>query len=277
VAVTFTAASASGGVAPVQLSCTRESGSPFAVGATTVQCTATDAAAQTTSCIFTVTVTAAIPRLSRTKFLAFGDSFTAGEVSFPTSRRLSDGLPIFQMAIVPSAAYPTQLTSLLRGRYTAQAASIEVTNGGSPGEWSEDGSKRLPGLMSTLRPEAVLLLHGVNELAALGPPGVTRAIAAIDLMAKEIRGRGARAFIATLPPTRAPGTRLVPNELVTSLNALIRRAASGEGAVLVDVNAALAADLTRYIGVDGRHPTEAGYQRIAQLFFDAIRNDLEIR
>jgi lysophospholipase L1-like esterase len=275
--VTFAAASAGGGVAPVQVSCTRQSGSPFAVGATTVQCTATDAAAQTTSCVFTVTVTAAIPRLSRTKFLAFGDSFTAGEVSFSTATRLSDGLPVFHMAIVPSAAYPTHLTSLLRGRYTAQATSIDVTNGGWPGEWSEDGLKRLPGLMSSLRPEAVLLLHGSNELAALGPPGVNRAIAAVDLMAKEIRGRGARAFIATVPPTRAPGTRLLPNELVTSLNALIRRTASGEGAVLVDVYAALATDTARYVGADGRHPTEAGYQRIAELFFDAIRSDLEIR
>jgi lysophospholipase L1-like esterase len=39
--------------------------------------------------------------------------------------------------------------------------------------------------------------------------------------------------------------------------------------------AALATDLTRYIGVDGLHPTEAGYQRMADEFFVRIRATLE--
>lgn len=202
---------------------------------------------------------------------------TAGEVTQPTvSPTSADNDPrLHRLVVVPSASYPTQLLSRLRSRYTAQAAQLEVVNAGRPGEWAEDGAIRLPATMSTTRPEAVLLLEGINDLLALGALGVPRAARAIDMMAKEIRGRGARAFLATLPPTRPSVPRAVPLELVQSLNAQIRSTASGEGAVLVDLYSALASDVTRHIGADGIHPTEAGYARIADAFFAAIRADLE--
>ena len=53
--------------------------------------------------------------------------------------------------------------------------------------------------------------------------------------------------------------------------------ASREGAVLVDLYAAMLPDVQRYIGVDGLHPNEAGYTRIAELFFQAIQANLEVR
>jgi lysophospholipase L1-like esterase len=238
-----------------------------------VRCTATDATQATASCSFSVNVNAPVPQLARTKFLAFGDSMTAGEVSRPGTTSLGE-LGI-HLVLVPSASYPTQLLTQLRTRYTAQMSSLQVTNAGWSGEWAEDGAVRLPGMMSAFRPEAVLLLEGVNEIAALGTPGVQRASRAIDTMAKEVRGRGARLFLATLPPARTTGSATVPNALIQSLNALIRTTARGENAVLVDLHAALSSDVTRYIGVDGVHPTEAGYEKIAETFFAAIRADLE--
>jgi lysophospholipase L1-like esterase len=276
VPVPFNAPATTGGVSPILVSCTPASGTAFAVGAAAVRCTATDGGNASTSCTFTVTVTPPIPQLSRTRFLAFGDSMTIGEVSLPTSVPLDDGTPNVRLVVIPAASYPTQLLSQLRARYTGQTTALQVTNAGAPGEWAEDGAIRLPGVMSNLRPEAVLLMEGSNELAALGVPGVMRAWRAIDLMAKEIRGRGARAFLATVPPSRATGIRAIPNSRIDSLNALIRTTARGEGAVLVDVYAALSADPNRYIGVDGLHPTEAGYQKIAETFFAAIRAEFEI-
>lgn len=275
--VTFSAPVTNGGVAPVQTSCTPASASLFPVGSTTVRCTATDAVQATSSCSFTVTVTAPPPQLSRTRFLAFGDSMTAGEVTQPTGTAAADGTPNYRLIIVPSAAYPSQLLMQLRARYTAQASQLQITNAGRPGEWAEDGALRLPGVMANLRPEAVFLLQGANDLLALGTPGVQRASRALDTMAREVRNRGARLFLATLPPPRPTGVTAVPASLVNSLNAMIRTTARGENAVLVDLNTALSADVTRYIGSDGLHPTEAGYRLIADTFFAAIRSELEVR
>jgi lysophospholipase L1-like esterase len=57
----------------------------------------------------------------------------------------------------------------------------------------------------------------------------------------------------------------------------MRAVAGGEGAVLVDVYQALLTDVFTYIGGDGLHPNERGYDRIAQEFFNAIQATLEIR
>jgi lysophospholipase L1-like esterase len=220
-----------------------------------------------------VTVTAQTARLNRTRFLAFGDSLTAGEVTVPTTT--SRGEPNYRLAIVVSAAYPTVLATMLRARYVSQASIIEVINAGLSGEWAQDGALRLPGVMTANRPEAVLLLEGVNDLGT--PNGPADAGRAIATMAQTVRARGARLFLATLPPSRPGGLRSVPNSLIMALNSRIRVTAAAEGAVLVDVYPIFDADLTRYIGIDGLHPTEAGYQKLAELFFDAIRSDLEAR
>jgi lysophospholipase L1-like esterase len=276
VAVTFTAPVANGGRAPVQVTCTHQSGSLFPLGSTTVTCTATDALAATASCSFTVGVNP-VPRLSRTKFLAFGDSLTAGEVTNPAMSTSSDETPNFTLIVVSSSSYPTQLTALLRARYSAQTAAIVVENAGLPGERAENAAKRLPSVMATTRPEVLLLLSGVNELRALGDAGVPVAWQAIDTMAKEARSRGARVFLATLPPPRPGGRNSTPLPQILTLNDRIRTTAAGEGAVLVDLYSALATDITRFIGLDGLHPTEAGYQRIAETFAAAVRANLEVR
>lgn len=276
VAVTFSAPVANGGVAPVQVGCTRSSGSLFPVGVTAVQCTATDAQAISSACTFTVTVNR-VPQLTRTKFLAFGDSLTAGEVTVPTAATASEPTPNFTYAVVPSASYPTQLAVLLRARYVGQSGVIEVTNSGRPGEGAEAGATRLPGTMANARPEVLLLLEGANELSAYGQAGVDRAWFAIDAMAKEGRNRGARVFLATLPPSRPGGKNTLPTQQILALNERIRSTATGERAVLVDLYAALFTDVARFIGIDGMHPTEVGYQRIAEAFFEAIRADLEAR
>lgn len=273
--VSFGVPTASGGVAPVRVSCSPDSGSTFPVGSTLVRCTATDAAAATASCTFNVAVTA-VPRLSRTRILAFGDSMTAGEVTEPMRVERS-GETSYRLILVPAASYPTQLSTLLKGRYLAQVSSLDVINAGKPSEWAEDGALRFPGVMANQRPEVVLLMQGTNDLAALGTPGVASAARAIETMAKEARLRGARVFLATVPPVRSDAKLPIPAALIASLNDQIRRTALGEGAVVVDVHAALAADLARYFGVDGLHPNEAGYRRIAEVFFDAIRADLEVR
>jgi lysophospholipase L1-like esterase len=246
----------------------------FEGGLTEVQCTASDAAGQSSSCLFTVTVNLLVPRLAKTKFLAFGDSLTAGEIAVPTPGARGGN---FRFIVDPVTAYPTKLAAALRARYPAQASAIDVVNGGWPGEWAQDGAKRLEQLLPAVRPDVLIVMEGLNDLASSLERGVGPAANAIDRMAKEARGRGASVMIATVPPSRPPGDHAVDDHLIQQLNALIRGVAAGEGAVLVDFYAGMNKDVARYIGADGLHPTEAGYERMAELVFLAIRATYELK
>jgi len=55
----------------------------------------------------------------------------------------------------------------------------------------------------------------------------------------------------------------------------MRSIALSEGVTLVDVYAAFGGDTMTLIDFDGLHPTPAGYERIAQTFLTAIRQNLE--
>jgi lysophospholipase L1-like esterase len=217
-----------------------------------------------------------IPTLTRTRFLAFGDSITAGEVTVPISAGTMGDAPVWgPLRIVPEASYPTQLLTLLRGRYVSQTASIQVTNAGKSGEGALEGAQRLPGVMTSVNPNVVLLLEGYNDLGVYGSRGINLGIAGMDSMAREARNRGARVFIASLTPSRPGGVNTLPPNWLVEYNNRLRTLAFSEGAVYVNLYGALLPSLTTYIGVDGLHPTEAGYRRMAEEFLIAIRAALE--
>jgi lysophospholipase L1-like esterase len=272
-AVTYSTPAASGGQAPVTVTCAPPSGSTFPIGTTTVSCTATDAGSRTGSCAFPVSLTL-VPSLTKTTFLAFGDSVTSGEITVPVPGVSTHGFPNFRLLVVPSASYPAQLLQQLSSRYLAQG--IAMTNAGKPGEWAVSGAERLPGVLTSVRPEVVLLLEGYNDPLQFSS-GMSAAVAAIDTMAKEARFHGCRVFIASLSPGRPGGSHTIPASLITSYNSRLRTVAAGEQAVFVDLYEALSSDINTYIGVDGVHPTEAGYRRMAEAFFAAIRTDLEVK
>lgn len=275
-AVTFTAASVTAGKEPVTVACAPASGSTFPLGATTVTCTGTDALNRANSCSFSVTVSRT-PQLTVTKFLAFGDSVTEGEVTSPVAGVSKNGFPNFTLRLVPSASYPTVLQGLLAARYTAQASSISVINQGLSGEVARDGTTqvRLAQALSTHGPNALLLMHGYNDI---GNPSVLSATAAaVAEMAAEARNRGVRVFIANLAPSRATGSSARPSSSVTGFNERLLAVIRGEGATLVDIYGALLPAVDTYIGIDGLHPNEAGYRKIAETFLATIQATLEVR
>jgi lysophospholipase L1-like esterase len=212
-----------------------------------------------------------------TRFLAFGDSITAGEVSFPVAAVQRDGTPSFRLRLVPEASYPTVLTSLLTARYTAQVPNIVVANEGRSGEMARDESARLRFVqaISSHRPEVVFIMHGYNDIG--NPSVLTDTANAIGRMASEARNRGVRVFIANLAPSRTTGNNARPSSSVTGFNERLLPVIRGEGATLVDIYSAILPDVNTYIGLDGLHPNEAGYRKIAETFLAAIQANLEVR
>lgn len=265
-AVSYQTPVTAGGSAPVAVTCAPPSGSSFPVGSTQVACIATDARGASASCAFTVVVTAP-PMLTATRFLSFGDSLTLGTTSVPSIRFLED---------IPDS-YPFKLQRLLAQRYTAQ--SVAVLNDGIGGEMassptphSPGGDVRLPQSVDTHRPEVVLLMEGTNDLQVLNP---VDALEALEGMVRNARVRGARVFLATIPPQK-PGfrTNAASMALVPGFNDQIRALATREGATLVEVYNGMRNRLD-LIGADGLHPVPQGYDLMAQIFFDTIRTSLE--
>ena len=134
-AITFQTPEATLGQSPVNVACSPVSGATFPIGQSTVTCTATDALNRQAACEFRVTVTK-LPQLSRLRYMAFGDSITAGEVTFPGS---TAGLTSGKQVVVPSAAYPTVLERMLRSRYQFQGDQIFVVK---PGGRRRKGDRR---------------------------------------------------------------------------------------------------------------------------------------
>jgi lysophospholipase L1-like esterase len=279
-AINFETPPVSDGQGSVTVACTPSSGTTFPIGTTSVKCTATDALNRTAECSFNVTVSK-LATLSRTKYLAFGDSITAGEVTFPGgfpgARLLSGAGTSGKQVVIPSAAYPTVLANTLLGRYASQASSISVANYGLSGEKAINARERFFQALNIVRPEAVLILHGHNDIPGGADGAASGAASELRIMAQEARLRGMRVFLATIVPARPFGNRTIDQIFIDDWNNRVRAVAAGEGAVLVDVYGALRTDVNRYIGVDGLHPTEAGYAKIADTFFQAIQNNFEVR
>lgn len=264
VAVAYPPPQVAGGSAPVTVACAAPSGSAFAPGDTTVTCTATDSASRTAACTFRVSVTR-VPRLRGTTVLAFGDSITWGVVSPPATNRVR--------SVGPAGSYPALLQEKLTARYAAQTP--EVINEGWAGELlTGEGEDRLERVVERYRPDVLIVLEGVNDIGSKDP----------EFVGDVLRGAVRRAVRMNVPlvlvSTLLPGVegRIKPPdpERVDALNDEIRSWASVEGAVLVDTFVAVDPMKEILIGQDGLHPTPAGYQFMADVFLDVIKNHFEV-
>lgn len=266
-AVTYALPESRKGQGTVSVACTPPPGATFPIGVTQAECVATDSLSRTASCTFAVTV-AAPPRLRRTRIMAFGDSLTEGATILSNDP--------YAIVHPPETAYPTVLGQLLSARYTDQ--TITVFNRGVVGEQAWRALSRFIATFVADTPDVVVLLEGYNDfrVAESAAIGVANAVTGITELAGEARRRGARVFICTLTPGR-PGRVQIPASALEVINDRFRSIARTEGAVLVDLYAALLPDLNANVSIDGLHLTPLGYRRVAETVFAAIRADLEIR
>lgn len=295
VVVSFPPPAVSGGRAPFQISCTPASGSSFAVGTTNVVCTLRDADQRAASCGFSVTVTRP-PQLTATRFLAFGDSITSGKAGNDCTTggalncRLSTLLDAGHawlndlLRLEPRLgeespfAYPRVLQTMLAARYVGQ--SITIPNAGNSGELVSAGKIRLTMTLNSEAPQVLLLQEGANDMTG-GRPPIDAIVNDFRAMVRDAQGRGIRVFIGTLLPQREGACRGYDfcdgvNDIVPT-NAALRTMAAAEGATLVDLHQEFVSQTNTLLDLDGLHPNEAGYRKIAEMFFAAIRDRLEAR
>ena len=202
------------------------------------------------------------PVLAVTRILAFGDSMTAGTTS---------------PAVVPPAltagppqSYPAKLQDLISGRYSGQ--TITVLNAGKPSEHVYDAATlaRFNHEVSDASPNLILLMEGANDLNDAGDAvndTIATTVGTLEEMVKEAGRRRIPIMVATLPPQRLPKGHGAP--YIGRFNDAVKTMAAKKGGILVDVNAGVPDSL---IGQDGLHPTEEGYQRIAEIFLNAMKS-----
>lgn len=163
--------------------------------------------------------------------LAFGDSLTHGT------------------GALPEESYPAVLGRLI-GR--------KVVGSGVPGEVSETGLRRLPGVLDEVRPRLLILCHGGNDFLQR----LDEAEAALNLraMATLARDRGiAVAIVATPKPglgvTKVAFYQVLGKELDIPV----------ENEVLAEVLG------SRNLKSDLVHPNAEGYRRIADAVAKLLR------
>jgi lysophospholipase L1-like esterase len=258
--VNFNEPSEQDGQSPVSVTCSATSGSEFPIGNTVVTCEAADALSRKASCSFTVAVSD-IPRIQKTRFMAFGDSITEGKIAVRAT------------SPVQPNNYEQKLQLMLAARYELQA--IVMIPEPESSEPTGEGKYRFEGAFLQAQPEVVTLLEGTNDLiGGQDALTITSAAEALQRMVQYARGRGARVFIATLPPMNGQLFNLRDAApAVPVLNARIRSMAA-DGVTVVDLEKTVTLDL---IGPDGKHPTPQGYQKIADTFFESIKAELEIK
>ena len=185
-------------------------------------------------------------------YLAFGDSITDGEGS-------GDGM-----------GYVSRLQRKLQGHF----GRATLIKDGLTATRSNRGSDRLPDSL-TVRPAYTLIHYGVNDWnvgeCKTSPPCFT--IDSLRTMVRDVKFRQGIPVLATIIPANPAILETQPdrNQWVAAMDARIRELARAEGAVLADLEAAFLRETTlSRLFSDHIHPNDAGYEVMAQAFFEAI-------
>jgi lysophospholipase L1-like esterase len=177
--------------------------------------------------------------------VALGDSLTFGY-------RIRD-----PYAVDPRVPYPAQLEALLRGKNKQR--QVFVINMGVNGDTTDGMIARFERMVTSEKPDVVIVLGGINDLVAARLP--EQVIANLMKLYAMCEGIGAKSVACTVTPTRNTSPK------IRRLNDLIRVHASEKGLILA---ACARGNLKQKYSDDGAHLTIDGYHKIAEVVFKAI-------
>lgn len=130
------------------------------------------------------------------------------------------------------------------------------------------------------RPHVVTLAVGINDLWRGVEPHQFESN--LDQLARGLAGTGAPVVLANLPemslaPVARLATHFLPRELISAriaaFNEAVARVVSRHGLIGVDLHGPSLVELpgsTNYFSPDGFHPSDVGYQRMAEHFWPAL-------
>jgi acyl-CoA thioesterase-1 len=173
--------------------------------------------------------------------VALGDSLTAG------------------LGVDEAEAYPAVLEERLR----ADGYPVRVVNAGISGETSSGAVSRLDWVLSSLRPDLVILATGANDgLRGIDPKVL---LSNLDALITTMAEADVKVILA--------GMRMLPNlgPVYTSrFNAVYPRMAKAHGIPLIPFLLEGVAGDSRYNQSDMIHPNAEGYRRIVDQIYPSV-------
>jgi lysophospholipase L1-like esterase len=210
--------------------------------------------------------------LGATRFVAFGDSITWGAYSSWDPRFL------FAAA---NGGYVERLQAGLNSYHQPQ--QFTVFNEGVGGEWASASQTlaRFRSVLTNRRPQVVLLLEGINDLnSGVDIPTV---VSGLSQLVTAATSAGIPVLVATMfqtyevaDPDPTKPLRLNAATLVPEFNRQVRAMVSARLNVhLVDLEPVMGE--RRFVGNDGLHLTDQGFEVMASTFLAAIEKAFPVR
>jgi acyl-CoA thioesterase I len=165
--------------------------------------------------------------------------------------------------------------------FAAEFPGKAYVNRGISGQTTPQMLVRFRQDVIALRPAAVVILAGVNDIAGnTGPATVEMIEDNLMSMIDLARANGIAVVLCSLlPANRFPWRPdLAPAQEIVLLNSWMRRYAARRGLTFVDFHAAMADQqqgLPSELSADGVHPNEAGYRVMAPLVERGIASALQ--
>lgn len=192
------------------------------------------------------------------KYLAFGDSITEGTGDDPA--RAEKG-------------YPPRLQTLLQ----QAGVSATVVNAGNGGEQAPAGLSRINEVLAQGIPgDVLILMEGTNDISKEISPETT--INALEEMARRAEVLNLGVIHATVIPRYPEAKRDADNSLTDELNGRVRNVAGVRQRRLADPNEIYRNTPNLFAGFYSTirpdpvgHPNAAGYDILANVFFNLIR------
>ncbi len=193
------------------------------------------------------------PLTVQDRYDGFGDSITWGYYNKPNG--------------YPNTPYEIYLEPKLDN----EIRPSEVPNSGVPGERTDAGVVRFPGVIASLDPQYVLIMEGTNDVKWQYPAQTT--VNNLSAMIDIARAHGTIPLIATLPPVSHTS-----NAPTRQRNDLIRSMAASKDVPLAEMYDAILSysgshDWTYYY-VSGVHPWGPLMVVISDEWFDTLTNSI---
>jgi lysophospholipase L1-like esterase len=186
-------------------------------------------------------------------YLGYGDSITDGEGS-------SDG---------------SGYTVMLENRLGPHLGRAQVQEWGRPGDSSIENAEVATKTLRWFDPAYTLILLGTNDwhdsrCQDLGPLDCFT-IEALRSIVLDVKNHQSLPILGTLPPVNPALAPQGRNDWVDEMNGAIRNLAREQGVAVAEINAMFKAQGSLpALFVDDVHPNDAGYDVIAEAWFDAI-------